>query len=228
MVVGGGIRTEREPFSLGRFAKVIQHASRLYRCQASADVDPVDGTQVLRGVDHHSVIAALPGETGATATVEDRHFVMPADLDGQGDIIYGPWDNDSDRRLAIVRGIRRIRRDRGWIESDLPSDGGAQLSSQGGVWLGERPRDAAESCVDDARRWSPFPASRQLPATPPRTRQTVTVAAGRASFEFIDAGSEGVAVAGRRTGSPGIRADQILERASPWRTRSRRSYSLSA
>ena len=67
LCVAGSGPKNKPACCLGRFAEMIEHASRLNVAEPLLRVDIDDMVHVLREVHHHGHIAALPSQAGSAA-----------------------------------------------------------------------------------------------------------------------------------------------------------------
>jgi hypothetical protein len=82
---------------------------------------------VLRAVDHHRDVAALSGEARSAAARQDGNVVVAADLDGRDHVIGVARNDDADRDLPVVGGVRRVQRAVAGREQDLAAQGGPEV-----------------------------------------------------------------------------------------------------
>ena len=75
MRVRRGIRSEREAVLLGGVAEIVEHHARLDPRAVPVGIEVVDPAEELAAVDHDGRVAALTGETRATAAREERCVV---------------------------------------------------------------------------------------------------------------------------------------------------------
>ena len=109
MIVRGRIRSEREVMPLRRFAKPIEHQSRLDPRLPAFRIERDQVAHVLRVVEDDRDVAALAGEARAAAACEHRRTMIAADRHRRDHIVGIARQDDADRDLAVVGRVGRVR-----------------------------------------------------------------------------------------------------------------------
>jgi hypothetical protein len=78
-------------------------------------------------VDDDGGVAALAGEARAAAAGQDRDRSLVADPHGFDDVFAGSGNDDTDRNLPVVRGIRGVESPAARTEVHLTRNPPAQL-----------------------------------------------------------------------------------------------------
>ena len=92
---------------------------------------------VLREIEHHRHVAALPGQAGAGASGEHRRVERPACCDGGDDVVRIARHDKTDGDLPVVRGVGRVQRAASAIEAHFAVHGAPELAVQfGGAFEG--------------------------------------------------------------------------------------------
>ena len=99
--------------------------------QLALSIQIEDAVQVLRMVDDHRDVAALPGEARAAAAGEDGGAVLPTQRHGLDHVFHGSRDDHADRDLPVTGGVGRIQGAGSGIEAHLALDAGRQFRFEG-------------------------------------------------------------------------------------------------
>ena len=116
-----GLRAEDQAAGQGG-VEVVELDAGLDDAGARVLVDRHDPRAVLRPVDHHGGVAALPGEARAAAAGEHRDVVLAAHGERLDAGVDRPGDDHADRDLAVVRGVDGVRGARPGVEAHLAVD----------------------------------------------------------------------------------------------------------
>src|SRR5262245_2899441 len=140
--MGGWIGPERQSVRLSRVPQVIQNGSRLDTREPAIDIDLEHLIHVFRHIEADRRIAALPGEARAAAATEDRDAMRAADRHRLYQVLVVARNHDTDRRLSIIRRIRRVKRAAAAVKSNLTEDRLAKVAfeSLGVSGVPRRPR----------------------------------------------------------------------------------------
>ena len=107
--MGGRIGTEGEMVFLGFISQRVQDDAGLNSGESPVRVDLQDLVHVLGEVQDHRDIAALPGQTRAGPSRQDRSAVFPARGHRGDHILFVTRNDKTDGNLAVVRAVRRIQ-----------------------------------------------------------------------------------------------------------------------
>jgi hypothetical protein len=121
-VVGRRVRAERQVVRFGGIAQRIEHHAGFNAGESSRRVDLDDPIHVLREIEHHRHVAALPGQARSSAPRQDRRAVLSADRHRGDDILAVAWDDEADRNLAVVRSVGGIQGPAAAIKPYLATD----------------------------------------------------------------------------------------------------------
>ena len=130
--VGCRIGTKSEPVCFGRIAQCIAHDAGLDTRGHRSRINLQHAVQVLRSVDHHCDVDALSALGGAAAARQEWRVERTTRCDRCDDIVNRPGKHDTDRYLAVVRCVGRIRRADAGVEAHDAFDARAQRRFQGG------------------------------------------------------------------------------------------------
>jgi hypothetical protein len=117
-------------FLLRLLPQVIVDHSRLHTRQFSFGIDLQDLIKILREINDHSDITALPGKTRAATSGDYGRPVAVARRHGFHDILNTPGNDHANRYLAVVGGIGRIYAAATCIKSYLAADVLSQVRLQ--------------------------------------------------------------------------------------------------
>ncbi len=126
----GGIGAKGQTVRGRGFFQLIADHARLHDRVTRCGVDRFDRVQILRMIDTDRCVDGLAAHRRARAARQDRHAEFRAQFDGGFEVVDRARNHDADRRLAIVRRLRRIHRARGRIETDLCRGLRAELLTQ--------------------------------------------------------------------------------------------------
>jgi hypothetical protein len=111
---------------LGLLSKDVQDHARLDAGDLSLRIDLQHPVLVLGEIEDHAGVAALAREARPAASRQHWRTEFPADLEGGGDVLRVPRDDDADRHLPVVRRVRGIEAAAAVVEADLASDRGIE------------------------------------------------------------------------------------------------------
>ena len=110
-----------------RIHHVIADRSRLHARKALARVQLNDPIHIFRPIHDHCRVAALAGEAGPATARKDWSLEAAANCDGRDHVLFGFRDDNADRHLPVIRGVRRVDGLRRRVETNLALDFRGQL-----------------------------------------------------------------------------------------------------
>jgi hypothetical protein len=128
--VGGRLRPVPQLMLAELLVQHVEHDARLDYARPLIRVDGDQPVTVLRPVDQHSGIGALPGQAGSPATRDDRRPVLAAHADRLDRRLDRAGGDDADRDLPEVRGIGRVGTACAGVEAHLAVDRGGEVTLQ--------------------------------------------------------------------------------------------------
>jgi hypothetical protein len=123
MVMRRRIGSESQPIFSDRAIDVVVNDARLCPDNLAVRIELNQAIQVLRKIYDDCSVAALPSQTGSTASAGYRNPELSADCDCLDHIGFGTRNYYADRNLPIVGTISRVERPAAVIETDLAADG---------------------------------------------------------------------------------------------------------
>ncbi len=124
--VGGGLGAVAQPGGRELPVEFVQDDAGLHHAGVAFGVDGLQPVAVLRPVDHHGRVGALPGQTRPAAPGQHRRPVLPRHGHRLGRRLGRPRQHHADRRPAEVGGVRRVRGPAPGVEPHLAVDPFAQ------------------------------------------------------------------------------------------------------
>src|SRR5438309_3987365 len=124
--VRSGIGAESQIVFLGGIAQMIKNDPGLHASDAAFGIELDDFRHVLRKIEHHGDIAALPSQRRSASTAKYWSRVLPADGNCSDHIVRITWNYDSDGHLTIIGTIGGIKSAAAVVEPDLPTQVAAQ------------------------------------------------------------------------------------------------------
>ena len=117
-----GLRPVAQSVDAQLAVQLVQHDPRLDDAGPRVRINGNQPVTVLRPVEHHGGVGALPGEAGAAAPGQHGHVVAAADGDcGHGRVHVARHDH-ANRHLPEVGRISGIGRARADVEAHLSVD----------------------------------------------------------------------------------------------------------
>ena len=160
-VAGSGAKVRWCTSAASRSA--IEHDAGLHARDLRRRIEREDAVQVLREIDHHRDVAALPGEAGARAARQDRRADFAARCDRRLDVGFVERNDQPDRDLPVVRGVGGIRarasRRRSALRRERSASGSRSSRRLPGNFVA---RDAHGSWAAMWNCQRPTPSDRQL------------------------------------------------------------------
>src|SRR5580698_10688105 len=96
------IGPESQMMFLSRVAQMVEDHTGLNSGDAARRIDFHNLRHVLRTVEHHGAVAALPCKRSASATAQDGRTQLPGQRDRGNDVFHVARQNYSDRDLPVV------------------------------------------------------------------------------------------------------------------------------
>ena len=118
--MGGRAGADHQPVARQRVVHLVQRRARLHHGRPGRRVGRFQPVAVLGPVDHHCLVAALPGQAGAAAAGQHRHVVLPAHRERGHRRVDVPGHHHPDRDLAVVGGVGGVRGAGAGVEPDFP------------------------------------------------------------------------------------------------------------
>ncbi len=115
---------------LGRVAQVVQDCARLHASRLRGRVELENAVEVLRRVEDNGDVAALAGEARPRSASQNRSAEAAAQCQRFQDVVAIARHNDTDRHLAVVRGVRCIERAASGVEADFAANTLLQLARE--------------------------------------------------------------------------------------------------
>ena len=120
--VGGGIGAESQAVLFRLVAQIVEDDARLDPGVSLRRIELADAVHVLREIEHHGDVAALPGQGRASAAGQDRRAELARQCHGGHDVVGVAGQNDADGDLPVIGGIGGVERARAVIEAHFPTD----------------------------------------------------------------------------------------------------------
>ena len=123
-----GIGTKREIVLLRRTPQMIENYPGLNSRKPLLRIKFENLRHVSRKIEHHSDIATLPRKRSSSATAKHGRAVLAADGDRCDYFVDISRKHDTDRNLAVIRSIGRVKSTAAVIETNVAAD----MTAQGG------------------------------------------------------------------------------------------------
>ena len=143
VIVRGRVGSKNETELFDFLLQFIQDKTRLDPRQLALHVNLEHAIHVLREINDHRNVAALSRQARPAAATGDRRAELAAGRDGGYDIAAVARDHHTDRNLAIIRAVGRIKSAVPIAEAHFATDSGAQCAlERAGINLSDvRQRD---------------------------------------------------------------------------------------
>ena len=129
--VGRRIGTVRQVVLIGVLTKMVEHYARLYPGIFLLGIQLDDLVQVLREINNHGHVAALPGQTGSPAASQDGSLMLAGHSHGLNHVVNGSRNNHANGNLPVIGAVGGIESAAAFIKANFSRDAPAQIGGQG-------------------------------------------------------------------------------------------------